>query len=210
MTQSSMIVGNVEASAARTAMNTALESLATLSTGTTAPASTFANMLWYDTTAGVLKKRTPANDDWETLITALGLKAMAELAIASQAEAEAGTATDKGMTPLRTAQAIAELSPASSPIKAWINFEPGAPPVFNASFNVTSITRYAAGDYGITFITAMEDANYAVVAMGKDDDASKGDYTLVSQTTTAVRIKNGVFNAYFAGDRGTVSVIVCR
>lgn len=209
MTQSSMQIGNVEAAAARTALNTALEALATLSTGATAPTATFANQLWYDTTAGVLKKRTPANDGWETLITALGLKAMAELAIASQVEAEAGTATDKGMTPLRTAQAIAALSPAP-PVKAWVNFD-GTPatPTIRASQNVASVAKNAAGDYTITFDSAFEDASYAAIAIGQSSGGT-GHFSIVAQTTTTLQIQNGVFSSYFAGDRSIVNVIVCR
>jgi hypothetical protein len=48
--------------------------------------------------------------------------------------------------------------------KAWVNFN-GTNGVRNSSFNVSSVTRSAAGTYAITFTTAMPDANYVFVGM---------------------------------------------
>ena len=45
--------------------------------------------------------------------------------------------------------------------KAWVNFA-GASGTINGSFNVSSVTRYATGDYTITYSTALSNANYAV------------------------------------------------
>lgn len=66
MTQSGMFIGDVVAPQARQDLNEALEALATLSTGSTAPTTTFANMFWYDTSENQLKKRTADNASWET------------------------------------------------------------------------------------------------------------------------------------------------
>jgi len=64
MSQSSHSVGNVSAPAFRTAMNASLQALASLNSGATAPATTYANMLWYDTSANILKMRSEADDAW--------------------------------------------------------------------------------------------------------------------------------------------------
>ena len=64
MSQSSHSVGNVSAPAFRTAMNASLQALASLNSGATAPATTYANMLWYDTAANILKMRSEADDAW--------------------------------------------------------------------------------------------------------------------------------------------------
>jgi hypothetical protein len=45
--------------------------------------------------------------------------------------------------------------------KAWVNFV-GSTAVINGSFNVSSVTRNATGDYTINFTTAMTNANYAI------------------------------------------------
>jgi hypothetical protein len=73
-------------------------------------------MIWYDTDNTQLKKRNEANSDWITLGTideGTGtFTPSGERALASQAEAEAGTDNTTLMTPLRTAEAIAALAPA--------------------------------------------------------------------------------------------------
>ena len=44
---------------------------------------------------------------------------------------------------------------------AWVNFN-GIPTLtVRASYNVSSVTRNATGDYTITFASALSDANYA-------------------------------------------------
>lgn len=47
---------------------------------------------------------------------------------------------------------------------AWVNFA-GASGTRNASYNVSSVTRNAAGDYTITFTNALTDANYSLCGM---------------------------------------------
>lgn len=64
MSQHDFDVGNQTAPAFRTDLNNALQALASLSSGATAPSSTFANMLWYDTTNNILKMRAEADDAW--------------------------------------------------------------------------------------------------------------------------------------------------
>jgi hypothetical protein len=61
MSQSSHSVGNVSAPAFRDAMNTSLQALATLNSGATAPTVTYANMIWCDTDANILKMRSEAD-----------------------------------------------------------------------------------------------------------------------------------------------------
>ena len=74
--------------------------------------------------------------------------------------------------------------------KAWVNFNGITTVTINNSFNVSSITRNAAGDYTINFTTAMPNIYYAVNA----NCASTGTYSglLVEINSTATG------NAYFA------------
>lgn len=71
------------------------------------------------TAAGDIVYRPTANDHWTNLPAGedAGLGGVPNFPIASQAEAEAGTATNRLMNPLRTAQAIAALESGGSP--AW-------------------------------------------------------------------------------------------
>lgn len=95
----------------RSDLNNALRAIVTQNSGSSAPTTTYADMLWYDTTNNQIKKRNEANSAWITLgtidETAGTFTPTGQAAIATQAEAEAGTNNTKLMTPLRTSQAIA-------------------------------------------------------------------------------------------------------
>jgi hypothetical protein len=67
--QHDMDLANQAGASYRTDNNGALVALATLSSGTSAPSTTFAYMLWADTTTGLLKIRNAANTTWITVGT---------------------------------------------------------------------------------------------------------------------------------------------
>jgi hypothetical protein len=86
--------------------------------------------------------------------------------------------------------------------RAWVNFN-GQTPAITSSFNVSSVTRQATGQFQITMTNAMVDKNYVVVGgvingttplvngsglIGGNDQAGSGPNT---QTTTTFNI--GVF-----------------
>src|SRR5210317_1655651 len=64
MSQNDFSIANQTASNFRADLNNALQALASLSSGSTAPSTTYANMLWYDTGNNLLKMRTEADDAW--------------------------------------------------------------------------------------------------------------------------------------------------
>jgi hypothetical protein len=69
MSQNDFVIANQTAPAFRTDLNLALQALASASSGATAPATIYANMLWYHTTDNILKMRSEANDAWIDLGT---------------------------------------------------------------------------------------------------------------------------------------------
>jgi hypothetical protein len=107
------VIDNQSAPAFRSDLNNALLAIVSQNSASTAPTTTYANMLWYDTATNILKKRNEANSAWINLGTideAAGtFTPSGGGSIASQAEAEAGTNNTNLMTPLRTSQAIAVL-----------------------------------------------------------------------------------------------------
>tara|TARA_R110000868_G_scaffold150291_2_gene373367 strand:+ start:1309 stop:1911 length:603 start_codon:yes stop_codon:yes gene_type:complete len=112
MSQHDYTIGNQSAPNARADINNALAAIVSQNSGATEPASTYANMLWYDSSANILKMRNESDSAWITLATldqAAGT-ATAPTTIASQAEAEGGTENTKTMTPLRVAESIAARS----------------------------------------------------------------------------------------------------
>jgi len=80
--------------------------------------------------------------------------------------------------------------------RAWVNFNGTGTVAIRANGNVSSITDYGTGYYGVNFSTAMTDANYAPVAMGKSTTSSYGQsfttntHQSHTQTTSQVRIVN--------------------
>ena len=56
--------------------------------------------------------------------------------------------------------------------KAWVNFNGTGAVAIRDSFNVSSITDNGTGNYTINFSVSMPNANYAVVACAKRNDAS--------------------------------------
>jgi len=64
MSQHDLDIANQTASSARADINNALKALGSTSSGSSAPSTTYANMLWYDTGSNTLKMRTEADDQW--------------------------------------------------------------------------------------------------------------------------------------------------
>jgi len=64
MSQNDYIIANQSAPDFRSDLNDALQALASLSSGSSAPSTTYANMLWYDDANNILKMRTEADDAW--------------------------------------------------------------------------------------------------------------------------------------------------
>jgi len=67
MSQHDYDIANQTASNARVDINLALKALASQSSGSSAPTTTYANMVWYDTGTNTLKMRSEADDAWITL-----------------------------------------------------------------------------------------------------------------------------------------------
>lgn len=64
MSQHDFDIANQTAANARADINNALKALASLSSGASAPSTTYANMLWYETDQNFLKMRNEADDAW--------------------------------------------------------------------------------------------------------------------------------------------------
>jgi hypothetical protein len=82
--------------------------------------------------------------------------------------------------------------------KAWVAYN-GTTSTIRSSYNVSSVTRIAAGRYTIIFTTAFSDANYAVTALtqqtgggaflvyGENDTPyTASQFTVTTSTTAAL------------------------
>lgn len=73
MAQHDYVIANDTAANLRADLNAALAAIVSTNSGATAPATTYANQLWYDTTTNLLKIRSEANDAWVTLLDTGGI-----------------------------------------------------------------------------------------------------------------------------------------
>src|SRR6056297_2753628 len=64
MSQNDLVIANQSAPDFRSDLNDALQALGSLNSGSSAPSTTYANMLWYDTVNNILKMRSEADDAW--------------------------------------------------------------------------------------------------------------------------------------------------
>lgn len=69
MSQHDLTIANQGFPAFRSDLNSALQALGSLQSGASAPTTTFANMLWYDTTNNIIKMRNEDDDAWISLLT---------------------------------------------------------------------------------------------------------------------------------------------
>ncbi len=92
MSQHDMDLANAAGASFRADLNNALVALATVSSGASAPSTTFAYQLWADTTSGWLKQRDAANAAW-ILRAPLGTGAAVDIASAGTIDLTANSAS---------------------------------------------------------------------------------------------------------------------
>jgi hypothetical protein len=68
--------------------------------------------------------------------------------------------------------------------RAWVNFNGTSTVAIRASFNVSSITDNATGDYTVNFTTALTDANYSYNCSGSHTGTTF--YNVIFALNTAV------------------------
>lgn len=72
--------------------------------------------------------------------------------------------------------------------RAWANFNGVTTVTIAGSGNIASIVRNSAGNYTVTFTTAMPDANYSVVGSAPGDNTQPFVFSINTFTTTTFNI----------------------
>jgi len=84
--------------------------------------------------------------------------------------------------------------------KAWVNFGySGGTLTVNKSFNVSSVTRTATGNYTVTMTNAMADANYSMVAGGTYSLPTGQAFNYYNVWATCIPSTTTVCYVYFLG-----------
>ena len=102
--------------------------------------------------------------------------------------------------------------------KAWVNFD-GTSGTRRASYNVSSVTRNASGDYTINFTNAFSDTNYSATSMARWGAGNGTQMRVIGiypsstvasvMTTTSLRVNSAYVNGAI-DDSDVVCVSVFR
>jgi hypothetical protein len=99
-------------------------------------------------------------------------------------------------------------------VRAWVNFNgTSGSTAIRQSGNVSTVTRNAVGRYTITFATAMQDTNYAIVAFAKDANTTDGNYfvsALSNSTKTTSSFQIEINSPGGSVDSPEVNIMVIR
>lgn len=209
------VIDNQSAPAFRSDLNSALLAIVSQNSASSAPTTTYANMIWYDTTNNQLKKRNEANSAWITLGTideGTGtFTPSGQPATQAQADWNTGTSTTEStITPAKLDDKIENKLNVSgtAPMyacRAWVNFNGTGTVAIRASGNISSITDNGTGNYTLNFTAALPDANYAAVVNGGNNAAPLSRTPFVyEKTTTDCRVTTNVISS-----GGAIDVDIC-
>ena len=184
MAQHDYVIDNQTAPNFRADLNNALAAIVSTNSGSSAPSTTYANMMWYDTTADILKMRNEADDTWINLGTLdqVANTFAANILLASQAEAEAGTENTKGMTPLRTAQAITALAPEGIGVnQTWQSVTRGAGTSYqNTTGRPIQVVMNFDGDFmNASFQVSQDNSTWLTVYTDGGDGGPAGGPSII-------------------------------
>lgn len=182
MSQHDFNIANATASVVRTDLNAAFVALAEQSSGATAPTTTYANQMWYETDTNWLFQRNEANSAWirfayldqagsislvdNTKMVAIDGTQTGLLGDQTTATWVAGTGTlDSLVSPAQIKAAVIALAPTppapAYEIAAWGEVDDDTDKVHGGNFD--TVTGNSNGAV-ITFDTNLADTTYSVIA----------------------------------------------
>jgi len=158
MAQHDFNIANQTFPATRADLNNALEALATLSSGATAPTTTYADMLWYDTANNILKMRSEADDAWLSIgyldQSANAFRILDDTQVVNTSGTQTGLLGDQATSAWEAGTSTTESLVSPAKVKAAVE-------AFAPATNVaTEIAGFSAGGVG-TYCFAVGSADVA-------------------------------------------------
>lgn len=98
MSQHDYSLANADGATFRSDLNNALSAIVSLNSGSTAPTTTYAYMLWADTTSGLLKMRNAGDTAWVTVMS-LAAGSLLKTAATGSAALPSGTTAQQDASP---------------------------------------------------------------------------------------------------------------
>ncbi len=150
MSQNDLVISNQNFPSTRADINSALQALGSTNSGSSAPPITYANMMWYDTAANILKFRSEANDVWinigyldQSLDT---FKILDDTVVTTTAGATTGLIGDQSTATWETGTGTTESLVSPDKVKASViaNTPPYSPPTTLGAVGTYSFLMYTA------------------------------------------------------------------
>lgn len=179
MSQHDYVIDNASGATVRADINSALSAIQSLNSGTSAPSSTAAGMLWLDTTGGApyaLKVRDAGNNHWLTLASITDPGSDGNLSVAAiEGTSVLSTGESGGSKFLREdgdgTCSFQTISSFTFDALIVFNGTSGTPSAL-ASVNVSSVTRISTGAYDINWDTDFSNTNYYLLTTASNTDAT--------------------------------------
>lgn len=185
MSQHDLTIANQGFPAFRSDLNDALQALGSQSSGATAPSTTFANMIWYDTANNIVKMRNEDNDAWISLFTldqsTDALTAIGSLTLANAAKlasAQSFTAAQRGAV-----VALTDASSIATDMALGNNFSV----TLGGNRTLANPTNLVAGQSGVIVIT-QDGTGSRTLAYGNYFKFSNGTAPTLTTTASAVDV----------------------
>lgn len=194
MAQHDYVIDNQTAPNFRSDLNNALLAIASNNSGSSAPSTTYANMMWYDTTNNILKMRNEANDAWiniGTLNQTTDVFEVANLQTLSQATWEAGTSTTEAIVSPAKVKAAIDAIQYKPFAEAYVTYS-GTTPTMVAEYGMATVSRPGAGDTAFTFDTAQPDTNYVIESHMQsvlNTTDARYQYWVLAKSTTGFTVR---------------------
>lgn len=202
MAQHDYIIANQTFPNTRTDLNNVFAAIVSQNSGATAPSTTYAYQLWYDTTTDILKMRNANDDAWIDLFT---IDQVADTASAAGAAAQGSNLIINGaMTVAQRSTSVASLGTANgyNTVDRWQMFV-GSASAGRFTQSQASVTDLAGFPKSLkhevttadTSIAAGEALQIAQLIEGQNLQALKKGYSDAEQFTVSFYVK-GTANTY--------------
>lgn len=196
MAQHDYVIDNQTAPNFRADLNNALLAIASNNSGPTAPSTTYANMMWYDSNSNILKMRNEADDAWidiGTLNQSTDQFEVANLTTLLQSDWEAGTSTTEAIvSPAKVKAAIDALGYSGFDSgQVWQSVSrSGGVTYRNTTGRAIQVSLNYLGTATVYFQVSQNGSSWLSIATF-DDDAE--NFTGIIPNGTYYRVSSGSF-----------------
>jgi hypothetical protein len=153
MSQNDLVIANQSFPATRADINSALQALGSSNSGSTEPATIYANMFWYDTTAKVLKLRSEANDAWISIgyfdQSANAFRILDDTQVTNTSGTQTGLLGDQATATWETGTSTTESLVSPAKVKAAVIANTPTPPTTDVPAEIAALSFGAVGTHAM-------------------------------------------------------------